>query len=60
MNSSVFTVGGGGGGGGGVVPQPTWTVALSESEPPSHVTVAVFSRPPFGDGVPFEHVHRSS
>jgi hypothetical protein len=40
------------------LPQPTWTLALSESDPPSHVTTAVFVRPLFGDGLPFEQVHR--
>ncbi len=40
--------------------QPTWTLALSESDPPSQVTVAVFVRPVLGEGVPFEHVHSSS
>ena len=51
--------GGGGGGGGGVLPQPTWTLALSLSDPPFHVTTAVFVRPLFGDGLPFAQVHRS-
>ena len=62
MNSSVGGVTGGviGGCGGGVVPQPTWTLALSESVPPSHVTVAVFVRPLFGDAFPFLHVQSSS
>src|SRR6188472_610120 len=61
MNSSVGGASGGfEGGGGGVVPQPTWTLALSESVPSSHVTVAVFVRPLFGDAVPFLHVHFSS
>ena len=41
------------------MPQPTWTLALSLSDPPFHVTTAVFVRPLLGDGVPFEHVHRS-
>ena len=41
------------------LPQPTWTLALSLSDPPFHVTTAVFVRPLFGDGVPFEHVQRS-
>ena len=41
------------------MPQPTWTLALSWSDPPSHVTTAVFVRPLFGDGLPFEHVQRS-
>jgi hypothetical protein len=43
-----------------VVPQPTWTLALSLSDPPSQVTVAVFVRPLFGEGVPFAHVQSSS
>jgi nitrate/nitrite transporter NarK len=64
MNSSVGgvtgVVGVVGGCGGGVVPHPTWTLALSESVPPSHVTVAVLVRPVFGDAVPLLHVHRSS
>jgi nitrate/nitrite transporter NarK len=64
MNSSVGgvtgVVGVVGGCGGGVVPHPTCTLALSESVPPSHVTVAVFVRPVFGDAVPLWHVHRSS